>query len=516
MAPQDESLNAIIAAGVSHHYGKKVQALNDLTLNIPAGKINGLIGPDGVGKSTLLGLISGVKKLQQGKIISLEQNVSHATDRARLHHQMAYMPQGLGSNLYGDLSVAENISFFATLYDLPKEEAQQQLQLLAEKTGLSPFLDRKAKNLSGGMKQKLGLCCALIHNPSLLILDEPTTGVDPLSRLNFWELIREMHALKQDMTIIVATAYMAEALQFHHLIMLDEGETLAEGSPQSLQQQTGCESLEEAYVALLPEAKRQANPTLDTANHYQRDKITVQASKLTKKFGDFTAVNEVDFEIGNGEIFGFLGPNGCGKSTTMKMLTGLLPITSGDAKLFGELVETGSLALRKRIGYMSQSFSLYSELTVLENLRLHAELFDLRDSKAAMEAAIGLCQLEPHANQKSGALPMGLKQRLSLAVATLHGPELLILDEPTSGVDPVARNEFWVLIQKLSKEQGVTVFVSTHYMNEALNCHRMVLMNGGRILACDSPKAIMRRYDKDNLDDVFIHLMQQDNERATA
>ena len=357
------------------------------------------------------------------------------------------------------------------------------------------------------MKQKVGLCGALIHDPDLLILDEPTTGVDPLSRQQFWNLIDHIREQRPGMSVLVSTAYMDEAQRFDWTIAMDAGRVIATGTPAELMERTGTKNLEEAFVSLLPgapEGGRRAlviPPRVDPGGE-----PAIEATDLTKRFGSFTAVNRVSFTIGRGEIFGFLGSNGCGKSTTMKMLTGLLPATEGEAKLFGEPVDANDLATRKRVGYMSQAFSLYGELSVRQNLDLHARIFDLpRDRANAGSSSWSTASACARTSMRLPSdLPLGLKQRLSLAVAVLHEPDMLLLDEPTSGVDPVARDEFWELLIDLSRRQGVTIFVSTHFMNEALRCDRISLMHAGTVLACDTPARLMAERDTDDLETAFI------------
>ena len=442
----------------------------------------GLIGPDGVGKSTLMGLIAGSKKIQAGSVNVLGGDMNEAAHRDAACPRIAFMPQGLGKNLYLELSVFENIDFFARLFGVPDAERDGRIRALLDATGLGPFPDRPAGKLSGGMKQKVGLCGALIHDPDLLILDEPTTGVDPLSRQQFWSLIDRVRADRPGMSVLVSTAYMDEAQRFDWTIAMDAGRVIATGTPGQLMERTGAANLEDAFVALLPGAAAGGRhalvipPRVDPGGE-----PAIQATDLTKRFGSFTAVNRVNFAIGRGEIFGFLGSNGCGKSTTMKMLTGLLPATEGEAKLFGDPVDANDLATRKRVGYMSQAFSLYGELTVRQNLELHTRIFDLpRDrARARIDELVDRFGLRAHFEAASEELPLGLKQRLSLAVAVLHEPDMLLLDEPTSGVDPVARDEFWELLIDLSRRQGVTIFVSTHFMNEALRCDRISLMHAG-------------------------------------
>ncbi|MEB7890564.1 ribosome-associated ATPase/putative transporter RbbA [Hafnia alvei] len=497
---------------VSQHYGN-TQALQQITLDIPARKMVGLIGPDGVGKSSLLSLIAGARVIQSGNVNVLGGDMADADHRRKVCPKVAYMPQGLGKNLYHTLSVYENVDFFGRLFGQGAQEREQRINDLLQSTGLAPFRDRPAGKLSGGMKQKLGLCCALIHDPELLILDEPTTGVDPLSRAQFWELIDRIRERQTNMSVLVATAYMEEAERFDWLVAMDAGQVLATGSGQELRESTGSATLEEAFIALLPEEKRNAHqkvviPPRDTS---QDDVVAIEAQGLTMRFGDFVAVNDVNLRIPRGEIFGFLGSNGCGKSTTMKMLTGLLPASEGKAWLFGQEVDPKDIETRRRVGYMSQAFSLYSELTVRQNLELHARLFHLpeEDIPARVEEMNQRFMLSDVEDMLPEALPLGIRQRLSLAVAVIHKPEMLILDEPTSGVDPVARDMFWNLMVDLSRRDGVTIFISTHFMNEAERCDRISLMHAGKILASDTPEALVKQRGLGTLETTFIAYLRE-------
>ncbi len=493
---------------VTHHYGKTL-ALAEVTLVVPAGRTLGLIGPDGVGKSTLLSLVAGARAVQQGRVEALGGDMADRRHREGVCARIAYMPQGLGKNLYPTLSVDENLQFFGQLFGHDAAERERRIDELTRSTGLHAFRQRPAGKLSGGMKQKLGLCCALIHDPDLLILDEPTTGVDPLARSQFWDLIARIRAERVGMSVIVATAYMDEAQRFDSLVAMDAGRILATGTPDALLARTRTTHLEAAFVALLPPQKRAGHRTLVIpplpATPGAAD-IAIEARDLTMRFGDFVAVDHVSFRIRRGEIFGFLGSNGCGKTTTMKMLTGLLPASAGRAWLFGHEVNPKDIATRRRVGYMSQAFSLYGELTVAQNLELHARLFgvpasEVTERAARMAARFGLTE---SMDRLPDALPLGLRQRLSLAVAMVHEPELLILDEPTSGVDPVARDHFWELLATLSRRDGVTIFVSTHFMNEAERCDRISLMHAGRVLVSDSPAAIVRKRAARDLEEAFI------------
>jgi ribosome-dependent ATPase len=501
---------ALHATRLQHRYGQQ-QALTDITFSLPAGTRCGLIGPDGAGKSSLLGLIAGVKTLQDGQLEVLGGSIQNRRHRNSLYSRIAFMPQGLGGNLYPELSISENIHFFATLFGLSGAECDQRMQSLLLATDLLRFAERPAGKLSGGMKQKLGLCCALIHEPDLLILDEPTTGVDPLSRRRFWELIDDVRRQRPQLTLLVATAYMEEAEQFEHCLMLDGGKLIAAGLSHELKAVTPGGKLDEAFTHFQGDTGHDNQPLLIPPRTNATADIAIEAHNLTLRFGDFTAVDKVSFAIGRGEIFGFLGSNGCGKTTTMKVLTGLIPASEGSATLLGNPVNAKDLATRKRVGFMSQSFSLYGELSVRQNLDLHARLFDLpkADSAQRIDELIQRFNLGSVAHQPSGALPLGLRQRLSLAVAVLHRPEVLILDEPTSGVDPAARDDFWRLLIELSREQGVTIFLSTHFMNEAQRCDRISLMHAGKVLACDTPAALQQQFKGQTLEAAFVTCLEQ-------
>ncbi|MDZ5432936.1 ribosome-associated ATPase/putative transporter RbbA [Pseudomonas fluorescens] len=501
---------ALHATRLQHRYGER-HALTDITLSLPTGTRCGLIGPDGAGKSSLLGLIAGVKTLQEGQLEVLGGSIQERRHRNSLYSRIAFMPQGLGGNLYPDLSIRENIHFFATLFGLSRAQSNQRMHSLLLATDLLRFAERPAGKLSGGMKQKLGLCCALIHEPDLLILDEPTTGVDPLSRRHFWELIDDVRRQRPQLTLLVATAYMEEAEQFEHCLMLDSGKLIAAGLSHELRAVTPSGKLDQAFTHFQGDTGHDHQPLVIPSRTNATADIAIQAHDLTLRFGDFTAVDKVSFAIGRGEIFGFLGSNGCGKTTTMKVLTGLIPASEGSATLLGNPVNAKDLATRKRVGFMSQSFSLYGELSVRQNLDLHARLFDLpqADSARRIDELIQRFSLASVAHQPSGALPLGLRQRLSLAVAVLHRPEVLILDEPTSGVDPAARDDFWRLLIELSREQGVTIFLSTHFMNEAQRCDRISLMHAGKVLACDTPSVLQQQFGGQTLEAAFVTCLEQ-------
>ena len=510
---------AVIVKAVSHRYGK-TEALRDVSFALPAGATVGLIGPDGVGKSTLLSLIAGVKIIQAGSVNVLGGDMADKQARQALSHRIAFMPQGLGRNLYPTLSVYENIDFHARLFGLNAQERKARIQRLLDATGLAPFPERAAGKLSGGMKQKLSLCCALVHNPDLLILDEPTTGVDPLSRRQFWALVDELQKESRGMTVIVATAYIEEAERFAHLLAMDDGKLLVNAPTQEVMRQYGVNTLEEAYIKMLPSEKQQGSGGL-AITPFVPDPASppaMEAHGLTKRFGDFTAVDNVSFRIEKGEIFGFLGSNGCGKSTTMKMLTGLLPATEGEAELLGKPIDAGGMAVRMRVGYMSQAFSLYEELSVRQNLLLHAQLYQMPDAagKQAVADALAQFDLAEVADTRPADLSLGMRQRLQLAAACLHKPEVLILDEPTSGVDPAARDMFWRHLLKLSRQDKITIFISTHFMNEAARCDRISFMHRGRVLAVGTPAELTERQHAPDLEEAFVQYLLDDEKAEHA
>jgi len=495
---------------VSLVYGQ-TRALDRVTLDLPAGCMVGLIGPDGVGKSSLMALVAGARKIQEGRVEVLGGDMADAEFRRLACPRIAYMPQGLGKNLYPTLSVFENADFFARLFGLGRSAAKRRIAELLDSIGLGRFPNRPAGKLSGGMKQKLCLVCALIHDPDLLVLDEPTTGVDPLSRRQFWELVDRIRADRPGMSVVVSTAYMEEAARFDYLVAMFAGKVVGTGTPAELPARTGTSSLEEAFISLLPEEMRQGHKDLTVP---PRDpgarEVIIESEGLTQKFGDFVAVDHVTMRIERGEIFGFLGANGCGKSTTMKMLCGLLPATDGAAWLFGQPVDANDLNIRRKIGYMSQAFSLYSELSVRQNLVLHARLFHVPESEipARVDETAGRFGLDEIMESLPDSLPLGQRQRLQLAVALIHKPDLLILDEPTSGVDPVARDVFWEHLIDLSRKDKVTIFITTHFINEAQRCDRISLMSAGKVLVVDTPDGVVRRRNAKTLEEAFIGYLE--------
>ena len=507
-----ESDTSVQISSLVHRYGKTV-ALDNIDLSIPTGADVAVIGPDAVGKSTLLGLIAGVRRIQSGFVRVLGGDMTSPRHRDNISSRIAYLPQGLGRNLYPTLSVVENIDFFGRLFGQLASERERRISTLLTATGLDPFPDRPAGKLSGGMKQKLGLCCALVHDPELLILDEPTTGVDPLSRRQFWDLIGRIREDRPGVTLLVATAYMEEAERFGHIIAIDEGKILAIGRTPDILAQTNSQTLEQAYIALQrPERRGDRTPLAIPLLTPAGGAPAIVAEGLTMRFGDFTAVDHVSFRIERGEIFGFLGSNGCGKTTTMKMLTGLLPASEGRAELLGKPVNATDIATRMRVGYMSQSFSLYDEISVRANLELHGRLFRIPSGELddRVAAALSHFDLLGVAETLPSTLPLGMRQRLQLAAACLPRPEVLILDEPTSGVDPAARDRFWRLLVEMSRRDGVTIFISTHFMNEAERCDRISLMHAGRVLAVGTPAKLQASRGTDTLEEAFIGYLQDE------
>jgi ABC-2 type transport system ATP-binding protein len=469
---------AIEVRGLTRRFGA-VTAVDGLDLAVPQGTLFGLVGPDGAGKTTTLRLLAGVLRPTSGD--ALVDGVSIARDPERVKDHTAYMSQRFG--LYTDLTVQENIAFYADLYEVPAAERPPRLERLYHFSGLGPFTGRLAGQLSGGMKQKLSLCCALIHHPRIMLLDEPTFGVDPISRRELWAIVRDM--VSGGMTVVVTTSTPEEADRCDDVVLLEGGRVVP-----------GKRVVMPAPLTH-PAARRSAAP-----------EVTVR--DLTRRFGDFTAVDGVTFDVAKGEIFGFLGPNGAGKTTTIRMLTGLLAPTSGTGVVAGHDVRTDSEWIKRRIGYMSQLFSLYNDLEVEENIQFFGGLYQVTGARYAerRDWVLEMAGLTDQRRRLTAELPLGYKQRLALGCALLHEPPILFLDEPTSGVDPQARHAFWELIYGLA-DRGMTTFVSTHYMNEAEYCHRVALMNRGRVIALDTPEALRRTNGLPTLEDVFVTLVER-------
>lgn len=556
-----------------------VKALQDISVQIAAGKISGLIGPDGAGKTTLMRLAAGLLLPDGGRIQTAGIDVLETPLQAQ--SVVGYMPQRFG--LYEDLSVQENLDLYADLQGVDKQQRRQRYAELMHMTALAPFTRRLAGRLSGGMKQKLGLACTLVKTPQLLLLDEPTAGVDPVSRRELWAIIERL--VKQEgLSVLLSTAYLNEAERCDDVILMHEGRLLGQGSPQhfsealrgrsfrlssarlskrqlqhrmsrvpgvidaiiedekvrvvmqsaqapelnagpddvaDLQVESCSPSFEDAFVARLKQQHASLNLEMtEQTEPVATGETMIDVRHVQKRFGSFYAVNDISFSVRRGEVFGLLGANGAGKSTTFRMLCGLLPVSAGELTVAGHDLRHASASARSRLGYMAQRFSLYVDLTVMENLRFFARAYGLRRAQRARRIAWALevFELAEHANSKSGDLPLGYKQRLAMAAALLHEPDILFLDEPTSGVDPLARREFWQRINALA-EAGVTVLVTTHFMDEANYCDRLVIMAEGEVLAQGTPAEMKARFRSDalpepSMEDAFIGLIESRERRG--
>lgn len=563
--------------GVSKRFssnGKITDALRHVDLTVRKGTVTGLIGPDGAGKTTLMRLLAGLMLPDEG-LISVA-GIDVVNDPLPAQHVIGYMPQHFG--LYEDLTVGENMNLYADLQGLPVPERSARYEALTHMTGLAPFMKRLAGDLSGGMKQKLGLACVLVRPPSVLLLDEPTVGVDPVSRRELWSIVYRL-VKEEQMTALLSTAYLDEAERCSEVILLHRGEKLGQGAPgtfsrtvegrsfqavmpginkRKLQnqlagmkgvidatiQRTGVRLVmdtdrkpdtsdlpagleiqpvpprfEDSFISLLHEKDGHATPTTLSLDRPAGAPVShgdmISVNHLSRRFGSFYAVKNVSFSVKQGEVFGLLGANGAGKSTTFRMLCGLLPATDGKLSVAGVDLRHATARARARIGYMAQKFSLYGDLSVRENLRFFSRAYGLRGEERSerIQWALREFELIEHADDASKELPLGYKQRLAMAAALMHHPDILFLDEPTSGVDPLARREFWHRISALA-EEGVTVLVTTHFMEEAEYCDRLVIMAQGDILAEGTPDEMRARCQSDahpdpSMEDAFIHLIEQ-------
>ncbi len=544
---------AVRLTNISKNY-RRTKAVKKISLEIPRGVLFGFIGPDGAGKSTLLKIIAGILTYDQGELEVLGQKVRNEREAEIVKPKLCFMPQGLGVNLYQELSVEENLDFFGRLRLVPENELPHRKMELLKLTGLLPFRDRRAKHLSGGMKQKLALICSLIHEPELIILDEPTTGVDPVSREDFWTLLAHLVA-ERGVTALVSTTYLEEAERFDQISLIHEGRCLAKGSPKEIlklargkaylvEAKNPLETLKklsssglrpfpfpEGLKVFVPqglkiedrqnfqevpvdlqdvvlsltfeEAEKGSRERIELSELFGstkifQDEIVIKAHQLTKRFGDFTAVDRVNLEVRRGEIYGLLGPNGAGKTTLIRMLCGLLPPTEGEGLVAGFEMRRAPRQIKEHIGYLSQAFSLYRDLTVAENIWFMGGVYGLpgKIAKNRLEKLLLFTGLYPYRHLKAGELPLGLRQRLALACAVVHGPEIVFLDEPTSGVDVAGRQAFWELIFWLSREAGLTCLVTTHYLVEAEHCDRLSLMHQGRVVAEGSPAELKNKLEK--------------------
>jgi ABC-2 type transport system ATP-binding protein len=546
-------------------------ALEEITAKIQSGKVTGLVGPDGAGKTTLMRLMAGLMEPTGGEIEV--QGLHPLRDVARLRQLVGYMPQKFG--LYEDLSVQENLNLHADLRDVTGQDRTDTFERLLELTDLTRFTDRMAGKLSGGMKQKLGLACALLGHPRVLLLDEPGVGVDPISRRELWKLARDL--VKDDIGVVWSTAYLDEAELCDDVLLLSEGKLLFNGPPKELTQrvQDRCFQLrhiegsrrqvltrvlmqpevldgviqgesirlvlrkdapkpdlrkieagpraewaeisprfEDAFLDILGQKPPGKSPLADHLREIDKDGATViEAKELTKKFNDFAATDDINFKVTRGEIFGLLGPNGAGKSTTFKMMCGLLQPTSGTARVTGIDLKTSASEARQHLGYMAQKFSLYGNLTVRQNLNFFSGAYGLEGAaqRDEINSMVKIFHLDSFLDGKADGLPLGFKQRLALACAVMHAPDILFLDEPTSGVDPVTRREFWTHINSVV-ERGVTVMVTTHFMDEAEYCDRIGLVFRGKLIAIGTPDELKKLSATDNqpepsMEDAFIELV---------
>ncbi len=483
---------AISIRSLSRRFQKRL-ALDGVTLDVQRGELFAVVGADGAGKTTLLQSVCAILDPSAGTV--RVDGLDSVRDAARIHRRLGYVAQSY--SLYGDLTVAENLDFFASIRAVPPEAYRARREQLLRFSGLAPFLERRANALSGGMQKKLAVACSLVHEPEILVLDEPTLGVDPVSRRELWRMLLESHA--RGRTILLTTSYMDEAARCDRVALLASGRLIACERPAALGS-----DLEEAVKRLLggsapAAAARRAPPQSGRA-------IVVES--LTRRFGAFTAVDRVSFAVARGEIFGLLGPNGSGKSTTIKMLCGILPASEGRMEVAGIDVGADPAAAKGRIGYMSQRFSLYLDLTAEENIDFFGSVYGLEGATLAERRAwvVGLAGLSGHEKRLVRSLSGALRQRLALGCALLHRPEVLFLDEPTSGVDPVSRDAFWRLIAEVAAG-GTAVLVTTHYIREAERCDRVAFLDAGRLLALDAPAALRERHGGAPLEDVFVALM---------
>lgn len=568
--------NLSMAFKAENKKSAEIKAINDLNMQIKKGELTALVGPDGAGKTTLLRLIAGLYKATSGSLHVLGFDIDKHSQAVQ--DCISYMPQRFG--LYEDLSVEENLALYADLHGVPREVRSQRFKRLLEITDLTQFTERLAGQLSGGMKQKLGLACTLVRSPELLLLDEPSVGVDPLSRRDLWIIIEQL-VQEENLSVIISTAYMDEAEKCDYVYIMYEGKILKQGSPEQLKEIAHGQTwkvkfseqikartlqaqllgnsvdiidavpkgeqvnfigrqkelstdilpqglvahrrsaeLEDAFMMLLQQTQKQRklvsvpeqNSQLEQSNHLKSEQPVIVVKDLVRTFGDFTAVANTSFDVKRGEIFGLLGPNGAGKTTTFRMLCGLLPASSGYLEVAGKNLRTARAEARAKVGYVSQKFALYSNLTVLENLKFFGGAYGLAGKKLnqQIDKALQQYDLKPHI--KSGDLPGGYKQRLSMAAALLHDPEILFLDEPTSGIDPLARRSFWYSIGELAN-QGITIIITTHFMEEAEYCDRIAIQDAGKLLALGSPQQVRNLASQDkhigDMNEAFIAIVEQ-------
>jgi len=560
-----------------HRSIRKITALHEVDFSVMKGTLTALIGPDGAGKTTLMRLIAGLMEPSAGQLLVLGMKTQG--NEQNIQNRISYMPQRFG--LYEDLTIQENMNLYADLHGIDKNVREERFSHLLEMTGLKNFTERQAGKLSGGMKQKLGLACTLVRSPELLLLDEPTVGVDPLSRRELWEILQQL-VKEEALSVFVSTAYMEEAALCQEVLVMNDGRLLKRGTPEKLCsiakgrcykawpkanmptrilqtmllddkdhvvdavpeggavrfiQQSGEEKprpelnaepveerLEDGFMILLHQDKRKheknfllrKNKMFFAGEYSLSEKVDIEVRDLVRKFGDFTAVANTSFQVHEGEVFGLLGPNGAGKTTTFRMLCGLLPITSGFLRVAGVDLRTARTQARANIGYVAQKFSLYGNLSVRENLLFYGGVYGMTSKrlKRRMEEVLEEFQLNGQENKAAGELPGGFKQRLSMAVALLHEPQILFLDEPTSGIDPLARRDFWRQITVLAAK-GTTIIITTHFMEEAEYCDRIMIQDQGKLLAIGAPQEIREKVGtkEDGMNEVFIKIIENARER---
>lgn len=480
-------MNAIEVNSLSKGYGK-VQALHDVSFSVGKGEMFGIIGPDGAGKTSLYRILCSLLLPDDGTASVDGYDV--VSGMKEIRRRVGYMPGRF--SLYQDLTVEENLRFFATLFGTTVEENYDSIKAIY--TQIEPFRKRRAGALSGGMKQKLALCCALVHQPSVLFLDEPTTGVDPVSRKEFWEMLSQLK--EREITIVASTPYLDEVRMCERVAFLSEGRIRGIGTPDDI------------LTTFRDIFNPPAIEKLEAGTKSNENAIEVE--HLVKAFGSFHAVDDISFTVRKGEIFGFLGANGAGKTTAMRMLTGLSQPTDGNGKVAGFDIRTEYEQIKKHIGYMSQKFSLYEDLTVAENIRLFAGIYGMDDGEIRRKTTDLLDRLDfsAHRNTLVSSLPLGWKQKLAFSVSIFHDPHVVFLDEPTGGVDPATRRQFWELIYDAAK-QGITVFVTTHYMDEAEYCDRISIMVDGKIKALGTPEELKQKLGQPDMDHIFTFLARQ-------
>ena len=482
-------MNAIEVNNISKHYGK-VKALQNVSFSVEEGEIFGLIGPDGAGKTSMYRILCSLLLPNEGSASVCGYDVVNGMKEVR--KRVGYMPGRF--SLYQDLTVEENLKFFATLFNTTVEENYDSIKAIYSQ--IERFKNRRAGALSGGMKQKLALCCALVHKPQVLFLDEPTTGVDPVSRKEFWEILA--HLKERNITIIASTPYIDEVRKCERVGFLSDGILKGIGTPDAI-----LDTFKDVFNPPPVEHKQRDDTEKETEN-------VIEVEHLVKAFGSFYAVDDISFTVKKGEIFGFLGANGAGKTTAMHMLTGLNQPTSGTGRVVGFDIRTQYEQIKQHIGYMSQKFSLYEDLTVAENIRLFAGIYGMQDDdiRHKTDDLLQRLKFSEHRNSLVSELPLGWKQKLAFSVSIFHNPGIVFLDEPTGGVDPATRRQFWELICDAA-ERGITVFVTTHYMDEAEYCDRISIMVDGKIKALGTPDELKRKLKQPDMDHVFTYLARQ-------